>query len=246
MNADGGRFYLRTSASSADKPWVNGPGAKSNYYSGVKVALAVALFAFSANAEVTVTVDRSTAMPAFRFARVASPSKDDAASNAKVELIAGTIDRGSAGLAALIDGKVPGNDDEPEANLFFRADSWGGRFRIDLGAVTDIAAVNSYSWHPDTRAPQVYILYASDGTDPNFNPAPGVKVDLRACGWREVTFVDTRVKEGDAGGQYGVSITDTSGSLGRYRYLLFDVFETESDDPWGNTFYSEIDVVAKK
>ncbi len=220
--------------------------SRAYYSTSVKLAFIAILVACAANAEVTITIDRSTATPAFRFARVASPSKDDAASNTKVELIAGTVDRGSAGLAALVDGKIPGTEDEPEANLFFRADSWGGRFRIDLGAVTDIAAVNSYSWHPDTRAPQVYRLYVSDGSDPNFNPAPGVKVDLRTCGWREVTFVDTRATEGDAGGQYGVSITDTSGSLGRYRYLLFDVFETESDDPWGNTFYSEIDVVAKK
>jgi hypothetical protein len=112
--------------------------------------------------------------------------------------------------------------------------------------MTDIASVNSYSWYADTRAPQVYRVYAADGTDSHFNPAPGVKVDPVTCGWHEVAFVDTRTKEGDGGGQYGVSITDTSGSLGRYRYLLFDVYETESDDPWGNTFYSEIDVVAKK
>ena len=222
------------------------PRENSNYHSRVKFAIAAILVACAANAEVTVTIERSTATPAFRFAHVASPSKDDAASNAKVELIAGTVDRGSAGLAALTDGKLPGTEDEPEANLFFRADPWGGRFRIDLGATTEIAAVNTYTWHPDTRAPQVYRVYASDGTSPNFNPAPGVKVDLTTCGWREVAFVDTRTKEGDKGGQYGVSITDTSGSLGRYRYLILDVFETESDDPWGNTFYSEIDVVAKK
>jgi hypothetical protein len=212
----------------------------------VKFAVAAFLVACAANAGVTITVDRSTATPPFRFARVPSPSKDDAASNATVQLLAGTVDRGSAGLPALFDGKLPGTDDEPEANLFFRSDSWGGRFRIDLGAVTDIAAVNTYSWHPDTRAPQVYILYASDGTDASFNPTPGVKADLSACGWHQVTFVDTRATEGDKGGQYGVRVTDTSGSLGRYRYLLFDVFETESDDPWGNTFYSEIDVVAKR
>jgi hypothetical protein len=60
-----------------------------------------------------------------------------------------------------------------------------------------------------------------------------------------LAFVDTRPKSGDAGGQYAVSLTDTTGSLGRYRYLLFDVFETESEDAWGNTFYSEIDVVGR-
>ena len=215
----------------------------------MKSALALALFAFAAHGEVTVTIDHNTgaaATLAFKFARVASPAADDLAAPAKVELVAGTVDRNSPGLAALTDGRLPGTEDEPEANLFFRGDSWGGRFRIDLGAAIDVAAVNSYSWHPNTRAPQVYRLYASDGTDPNFNPMPGVKVDPTTCGWREIAFVDTRKKEGDGGGQYGVSIADTNGSLGRYRYLLFDVYETESDDPWGQTFYSEIDVVAKK
>jgi hypothetical protein len=185
------------------------------------------------------------ATTAFNFARVASPARDDAASSAKVEVIAGTVDRNSAAITALTDGRLPGNQDEPEANLFFRGDSWGGRVRIDLGSVIDIAAVNTYSWHPDTRAPQLYRLYASDGTDPHFDAAPGTKVDLATSGWREIAFVDTRPKEGDGGGQYGVSIADSGGSLGRYRYLLFDVFETESDDPWGQTFYSEIDVVKK-
>jgi hypothetical protein len=214
----------------------------------VKSFFAVVFLALAAHAEVTVTVDHNTgaaATTAFEFARVASPARDDAAASAKVEVIAGTVDRNSAAITALTDGRLPGNQDEPEANLFFRGDSWGGRVRMDLEAIINIAAVNTYSWHPDTRAPQVYRLYASDGTDPHFNAAPGVKVDLTTCGWREIAFVDTRPKEGDGGGQYGVSIADTNGSLGRYRYLLFDVYETESDDPWGQTFYSEIDVVKK-
>ena len=33
-------------------------------------------------------------------------------------------------------------------------------------------------------------------------------------------------------------------ALGRYRYLLFDISRTESDDDYGNTFYGEIDVIA--
>ena len=49
------------------------------------------------------------------------------------------------------------------------------------------------------------------------------------------------------GGQYGVSVADSNGAaIGRYRYLLFDIFRTESDDAFGNTFYSEIAVVEKK
>jgi hypothetical protein len=31
--------------------------------------------------------------------------------------------------------------------------------------------------------------------------------------------------------------------VGKYRYLLFDIFRTETADPFGNTFYSEIDVI---
>jgi hypothetical protein len=40
-----------------------------------------------------------------------------------------------------------------------------------------------------------------------------------------------------------VSIFDSEGPLGPYRYLLFDVSRTENSDPFGNTFFSEIDVV---
>jgi hypothetical protein len=56
--------------------------------------------------------------------------------------------------------------------------------------------------------------------------------------------VDTRPHEGEPGGQYAVSVADSaSAALGKFRYLLFDVQRTESDDEFGNTFYSEIEVV---
>ena len=40
-----------------------------------------------------------------------------------------------------------------------------------------------------------------------------------------------------------MSIADSDGALGTYRYLLFDISCTEKNDPFGNTFYSEIDVI---
>src|SRR6185369_10284033 len=64
-----------------------------------------------------------------------------------------------------------------------------------------------------------------------------------SCGWKLIGKVDTRPTEGQGGGQYGVSISDSSGDIGKYRYLLFDLFRTETADPFGNTFYSEIDVI---
>jgi hypothetical protein len=212
--------------------------------------IAVIVASSNAGAGVRITIDHNTgaaATRAFTFAHVPSPSKSDAATNAKVTLVAGTIDRNGGDLAALTDGNLPVVEDEPGANLFFNSDTWGGRFRLDLGAVIDVAAIHTYSWHSDSRAPQLYYLYASDGTSSDFNPAPSTPTIPTTCGWTLIAFVDTRPKEGEAGGQYAVSLADpTGGSLGRYRYLLFDVFETESEDAWGNTFYSEIDVFAKR
>jgi len=197
---------------------------------------------FAAVVSTVITIDHNVgaaATKSFAFPRVPPPSASDAAAHASVIVVAGTPDSNSAPLSALTDGKVPSTEDDPGANVFFKPDSWGGRIRFDLGQVTSIAQIDSYSWHPDTRAAQVYCVYGSDGTAANFDPAPGTKTDPTSVGWTKIAFVDTRPGSGERGGQYGVSIR----GVGTFRYLLFDVFETESDDVWGQTFYSEIDVV---
>ena len=84
------------------------------------------------------------------------------------------------------------------------------------------------------------LLENTDG----FKAEPKRGTDPESCGWKLVAKVDSRPKDGPVGGQYGVSISDSGGSLGQYRYLLFDISKTESEDPFGNTFYSEIDVIA--
>lgn len=177
----------------------------------------------------------------FKFNRIASPSKDDAAAGAKLTLIDGDLDGGSAELAALTDGRLPSDEDEPGANVFFRAGSSGGRFRMDFGSTIDIAQVNTYSWHPNSRGPQLYKLYATDGSDENLNLDPKRGVDPASCGWKLIGLVSTLPDAGEMGGQYGASVTD----VGKYRYLLFDIYVTELYDNWGNTFYSEIDVIRK-
>ena len=185
----------------------------------------------------------ATANREFKFKNVPSPSKDDAATNAKLTLIDGRLDAGGAELPALVDGRLPTDEDEPAANVFFSAGSSGGRFRMDLGKLIDIAQVNTYSWHPNSRGPQLYKLYASDGSEPlDFDPKRGI--DPATRGWKFIATVSTLPQQGEDGGQYGVSVTDSSGSLGKYRYLLFDCYVTELYDNWGNTFYSEIDVIA--
>jgi hypothetical protein len=218
----------------------------------IKIAVVFGLLlnlAFATLPDAKVTVDHNagyTETKEFKFKTVPSPAKDDAAAKAKLVLVDGQLDGNSAQLSALIDGQLPTVDDEPQANVFFDEATSGGRFMMDLSSAIDIAQVNTFSWHPNTRGPQVYKLYASDGTDAKFNGAPRLKTDPASCGWKLVASVDTRSKSGDDGGQYGVSIADSTGSLGKYRYLLFDCSATETSDDFGNTFYSEIDVIAKK
>src|SRR5215469_11777763 len=83
-------------------------------------------------------------------------------------------------------------------------------------------------------------------TNAKFKPEPDANTDPVTCGWKLIATVDTRPKQGDSGGQYGVSVSDSGVSLGKFRYLLFDSIPSEDDDPWGNTFFSEIDVIAKE
>ncbi|HEY0366130.1 MAG TPA: hypothetical protein VGC73_06635 [Pyrinomonadaceae bacterium] len=178
----------------------------------------------------------------FKFKRVPSPSKDDAAAHAKLTLIDGDLDQGSAELAALTDGRLPRDEDEPGTNVYFRAGSSGGRFRMDFGTPIEIAQVNTYSWHPNSRGPQLYKLYAAEGSDPKFNLDPKRGVDPATCGWKLIALVSTISDRGEEGGQYAASVSD----LGKYRYLLFDIYVTELYDNWGNTFYSEIDVISRR
>jgi len=183
----------------------------------------------------------STATREFKFKNIASPAKDDAAANAKLTLIDGDLDQGAAELSALVDGRLPGDEDEPGTNVYFRAGSSGGRFRMDFGTSIDIAQVNTYSWHPNSRGPQLYKLYAADGSDPKFNPDPKRGIDPSNCGWKFIALVSTLPDSGDGGGQYASSVSN----VGKHRYLLFDCYVTELYDNWGNTFYSEIDVIRK-
>lgn len=183
----------------------------------------------------------STANREFKFKNLPAPSKDDAATHAKLTLIDGDLDGGSAELAALTDGRLPRDEDEPGSNVYFRAGSSGGRFRMDFESVIDIAQVNSYSWHPNSRGPQLYKLYAADGSDPKFNLDPRRGIDPASCGWKLIALVSTLPNDGEMGGQYAAGVTD----IGKYRYLLFDIYVTELYDNFGNTFYSEIDVIRK-
>lgn len=212
------------------------------------IALAfLPLFAAASHADVKVVAERNRAekaAPGFKFPKVPAPSKSDAATKAAFTIVDGRRDFNGGNVDRLHDGQLPGDEDEPSQNFFFAARTEGGRLLVNLGSAIEIQQVNTYSWHPTTRGPQVYKLYASAGNAEKFDARPGKGADPESCGWKLVARVDTRPEAGTGGGQHGVSISDSGGALGKYRYLLFEISRTEAADPFGNTFYSEIDVVA--
>ncbi|RYD39381.1 MAG: hypothetical protein EOP83_36870, partial [Verrucomicrobiaceae bacterium] len=157
--------------------------------------------------------------------------------------ISGNRDRNGGDVSSLQDGLVPNENDQPSRNFFFAQGTDGGRIVADLGSVIDIKQINTYSRHTDSRGPQVYKLYASDGTGTGFNAQPEQGTDPAKSGWKLVANVDSRPKGDELGGSYGVSIGQLVGNVGKYRYLLFEVSRTKEGDPFANTFFSEIDVI---
>lgn len=209
---------------------------------------ALLLSGAAAPGEITILIEHNNnerASAAFRFQNVPAPTASDLATRARFAIVDGVRDSNGGDLDKLHDGKLPAEEDQPAENFFFDAGTDGGRLLLDLGGVADIRQVNTYSWHPRDRGPQFYRLYGADGKAGGFNARPKKGTDPETCGWKLLTKVDTRPKAGETGGQYGVSIADSAGKLGSFQYLLFDVSRTEDTDDFGNTFFSEIDVVGE-
>jgi len=202
--------------------------------------------AAEAPASIRVIVEhrQETDGPAFRFDRVPAPTNRDTATRAAFRLVQGEPDDNSAPLSTLQDGRLPDQADQPEANFFFAAGSHGGRILVDFGAATPFRYIATYPRHPDIRGPQLYQLYGATGTEPGLILPPSEGRSPAESGWSLIASVDTRPRTGPGGGQYGVLITNDSGNLGPFRYLLFDIRPTETRSPFGHTFYSEIDAVS--
>ncbi|MDB6129555.1 MAG: basic secretory protein [Verrucomicrobiales bacterium] len=215
-----------------------------------KIASCCALVLFgltwSCLGDVQVTSERlDPGSGTFKFKDVPAPSRGDSGGKARLTILDGQRDPNGGGIEKLQDGRVPTQADEPDSNFFFQAGQDGGLLLMDLGKEIEISQVNSYSWHPAARGPQVYRLFGSDGQSSGFKSDLKKGMDPLTNGWKEIAAVDTRPKTDSQGGQYGVKISDPSGLIGKYRYLLFAVSRTESSDGFGNTFYSEIDVIDK-
>lgn len=194
-------------------------------------------------AEIVVRCQQSQETSFFQFDSIPLPAIDDAAASAKWQVIRGKPDNNSAPLAVLNDGKIPSDEDSPRENFFFAPGTAGGCIAVDLGRSIEIAQVATYSWHPANRAPQVYTVYGADDSNPNFSwNQIAEKKNPDQAGWKSIARIDSRTDE-LPGGQHAALISDSWGAIGKYRYLLFEIDQTTTDDPFANTFFSEIDIV---
>ncbi len=212
---------------------------------GLLALLAAVTPAMAAN-EIKVAFGHSAEGAGFKLDPVPLPALNDAATNAKFSIVEGARDPNGGSLDVLHDGKVPATADAPGANFFFAGGGKSSRLAVDLGSVISVQSVASYSWHPEGRGPQVYKLYGADGKAAGFSAAPKDGTDPAASGWKLLATVDTRPKQGEPGGQYAVLIGGGTAPMGDFQHLLFDVQRTSATDPFGQTFFSEIDVVDAK
>ncbi len=203
------------------------------------VTLALAIPNVRAEEKPLITARHSAGGTGFKIEPLLPPASNDAATGATFTLVDGQRDPNGGSLDVLHDGKVPGGDDDPAANFFLARGTKSARLAVDLGRSIAVQSVATYSWHGGVRGPQHYQLYATDGAAKDFNAAPAAGTDPAACGWQLLASVDTRAA---GGGQHVISIA-AAAPLGTFRHLLFDLRPSSDSDVFGQTFFSEIDIV---
>ena len=214
--------------------------------------------------QVSVRIERGNDTPQFRFATIEPPSDSDYADasqgKAKAFLAGGRLlvcdsdpACSSGPIDRLVDGRAQGSADAPLESVFFAENVRGG-FLFDLGQVVTIRRVNSFSWHRSrfvrdnhVRATQKYTLWGYAGDEPPATSEPSV-----SHGWERIARVNTDsffdvASARDRPAQQACSIASETDSLGRYRFLLFEVHPTLAghDNEVDHTFFGEIDVYAE-
>jgi hypothetical protein len=204
---------------------------------------------------VVVSIDKLTglaASKAFAFQTIPTISKVDAGQEAIFSIVDGRKGNFGGEVQIFNDGLAPRHERDERLMLCFDPGSVEGRIGADLGKAIDVEAINTYAWYKDShRWNQVYRVYGSDGTAANFDAEPKIGVNPTSSGWTFIADVDTRQTPGgtdlrdDDRGQSGVNIHAEKGSLGKFRYLLFVTFASETQNVYGQEFWAEIDVVGK-
>ena len=110
---------------------------------------------------------------------------------------------------------------------------------MDLQSTISIAQINTYSLeYYIYRNQQVYSVYGATTNNGNYATGDGT--------WTSIADVhSTASAVRGTNSLQGVSITDSTGIVGSYRYLLFTVSPSDNGPGVGQvgTFYGEFDVV---
>lgn len=204
------------------------------------------------SATLVVSDERLSDAGGFNFATIPDPSSTDALNGVGAIFRDGTLHVASGSEGMLTNGTLQPNNDSPGQSFFF-SDSGGGgtvnngRVLFDLSSPRSITQINTYSWHSGARAPQTFSIYGALGNEGGFDSTPAVADGSpTSLGYSLIADIDT-FHLGN-GGQHGSSVADSlGGSIGTYRYLLFDIVPPDpfAPEPAGtNTFYGEMDVIA--
>jgi ferric-dicitrate binding protein FerR (iron transport regulator) len=213
------------------------------------------------SAQVMVRIESGDETPAFHVPSIEPPSDRDYAdakqghavmlSTPGARLSGG---RGASGpLELLLDGKGQSRADAPEESVFFQ-DGPAGLLLLDLGQAVTISRINTYSWHQHgllagnrIRAVQKFTLYGFAGDE-----RPAVDGPLTEAGWVPIARVNSDdffgvVKLLDRPAQQACSISGAHGTIGRYRYLLWETQPSfyPNLNFLNHTFYGEFDVYAE-
>ena len=216
-----------------------------------------ALSVEAGKSQIMVRIESGDGSPAFRFPTIEPPSPADAADvsqgKASARIVSGELAPLSGEVTKLFDGKGQSSADAPQESVFFAANV-SGQILVDLGGLKQVTKVNSFSWHRNrgrdddhVRATQKFALYGFAGDTPPSSNSP-----LSSQGWELIGRVNTdeffNVGEPRSRPeQQASSITAARGTIGRYRYLLWDIRPSpnESGAKEDNTLYGEFDVYAQ-
>jgi hypothetical protein len=163
----------------------------------------------------------------------------DVALNKTVTLCDGSLQSDSQPVSALTDGLWQTSSDNAGRSVF-GAFGAGKNYRvsIDLTQAYSISEIDAWSWHNGVRAPQEYDVWGAasptaTGTDLTY-ASYAFGVGLSSAGYTLIGHVATST----ASGKWTTQFT---GSIGSYRYLVFDI--PPAPGPTGaGTFFGEIAV----
>jgi len=213
------------------------------------IALVLGMIGSIRGTVIVTTESNPTGDVNYTFATISPPSVNDYGTLAKV-LIANTNTatggnlngdwRKGLSVYVIQDGTGAISSSDTDNNIVFGDPTLYGKILFDLTRLVTVTQINTYAWsNDDLRNRQAYCVFGSTAT----NAPPAGNTDnydtLTANGWN---LIATMPLFGGTDDQTASQITDSTGSLGQWRHLLFCMGDGIFGIQGGKTMYSEIDI----